>query len=245
MALPTSRCTAITAAAVLVVAFLMAFADRSAAATTCNGDNKSLFDGYADFNAPAWYEGVSAYVVPRDGTACSESGGPGGDGDVAGWVMIAGRGSSTYAQVGFTKNVGYPMRWFAQFNNGGSQFTDRTMYNSTFVRHTFRVLWNSTTGVFDANIDSTHFSSSTFNPFVIGSPWGIGTWTPEYEDEGKDADSDVPGTSGARVQFTSVGVQRFSDNALISQPCGMNVTDDVPSRWHHAASSCTAFDLWG
>lgn len=106
----------------------MMFSPRASASGTCSGAQGSKFDGYYQSgHADHPYEGVSAYMVVRDGNRCSGVANIGNFVDA--WVMIASQTSQAWAQVGFERSVGdsstSDLRWFSQFNDGKGHVVTR------------------------------------------------------------------------------------------------------------------------
>lgn len=235
--------------AVLVVITSFAIPVQTAEAATCSGYS-NYFDGFAQFGHPEHpYEGASSYMIVRNGLNC---GGAPSSSFVTNWVMIASGGTSTYngwGQDGFLKSEGRSMRWFSQFYDGtGTDYEER---DSTFtvtgefgVRHTFRVLWSYACYCLKATIDSTTWDTSSFNPYSsTEAHWGPQPWSPQFSAESSYVQSDIPGTANYPVDYSGLGAQRAGDDHLESMPCIMSAFSDS-SRWHHAASSCTAFETW-
>jgi hypothetical protein len=221
------------------------WADPAAAAGTCSGTNTNFFDGYYQIDHPEHpYEGASTFIVVRDGAVCS--GVVDSNNFLGGWVMIAsGTQGQGYGQVGFDRYAGTTLKWFAEFNDGLGHVADRfstfSVTNQVGVQHTFRVLWTPACACLHANIDTTNWLNSTFNPFFVG--WGPQPWSPQFMDEATWLQTDVPGTPSARTSFSGMGAQRLSDDIIESMPCILSSLNSS-SRWSHSASSCTAVTLW-
>jgi hypothetical protein len=225
-----------------------------ASALTCTGGLVgNFFNGfYQQGHSEHPYEGASSYIVVRDGTNC----GSGHDDFVNAWVMIAGNETLNYdgwGQVGFEHTVGYPLRWFAQ-NDNGSHITSTHIRNtkwSTFsvasqigVRHTFRTLWSYACACLRSTIDTTNWLDSPFNPFNSQEAnFGPQPWSPQFLEESNWNKSWVPGLVSTPVAYTGLGAQRYSDDVIESMPCILTGESDV-SIWKHAATSCTAFTAW-
>lgn len=216
------------------------------AARAC-GLEGNYFDGYGG-SRPEWrYEGVSSYIVVRDTFLCTGSGGIGNFGNA--WVMIAGSGANEWGQVGFERTSGATLRWFSQFNDGemnlDTRYSSFNISSESGVRHTFKVIWwPSCSGgsCLRANIDTTGWDSSNWNPYV---EWGLMPWDPYYSAETGHRESDVPGNGTNRTVFSGMGVQRYEDDQLESVPCGLTeVYNDNTARWGRATNSCTSVSVW-
>ena len=250
------RRTLVAVFATLLCLFSPLSAYTAEAAGVCQSyELGHYFDGFIQSaNATEAFEGVSSYIYPQNGALCSGS-------TVAAWnytnawVMITGRPGPevTYdvgwGQVGFERTVGYPTRWFSQFNDGFRNF--RTRYSSFpvdgefSVRHAFFVTWGAGCHCLQATIDTTPWASSEFNPFnPQQSRFGAQPWSPQFLGETGYVQTDIPGVPTKKVLYTGMGAQRYVDDQLESMPCTLASLNDFPDRWGLSASGCTSFTIW-
>ena len=261
------RLEALTRGVVALVVAALSFAvvltpDVAAAAGTCGtkGVGQTWQTGFyhdpVSFPGNPSYEGASGYIVVRDGDVCT---GPNAFNAnfLNAWLMITGQGN-TWAQVGFERNAGQTLTWFAQdvqdpnHDNILQPGEIATWYyqccsivNQVGVRHTFQVLYNSPCGCIKMIIDGIAAQSTTYNPYAYSSGWGsFSAWLPTFAAEAGFPQSDVPGTSGGKTAFTALGAQLVSNDQLVPMSCSMNFVNENPSRWGLSASSCDAINIW-
>ena len=237
-------------ATLVIVATYLFLPTGAAWASSCRYDGGG-FDGYqqSDFSGGNYFEGVSAFIVVEPGLNCSiPSGGSSFGRQNLSWIMLAGGSGSdkAWAQVGFVKHTeDSSMEWFSQYSHGTNSITGTTKYNidsEIGVRHAFYEYYSPSMGRMESKIDSTPWDSSPFNPFA-DSHWGSIPFRPEFYDEANDGGTHVMGSATNPVAFSSVGVQRYSDDGKQLIPCVLSAGAFI-SEWHHSASSCTAWHLW-
>ena len=211
------------------------------AAGTC-GQRGNWFNGYYQNGKPAYqHTGASSYIVVRDGALCRGVSGYGNFTNA--WVMITGPGDRDWGQVGFERTHGQTLRWFAQFsaaNTLNTWYSPNGVTSQIGIRHTFRVLYDSTRRDLAATIDTTTVYRSGFDPKAT---WGPTNWTPQFFAETGHRETDVPGRPATPTAYSGLGVQRPADGQLVSMPCILS-SATLSSRWGRAASSCTAFTVW-
>jgi hypothetical protein len=120
-----------------------------------------------------------------------------------------------------------------------TRYSTFDIYGQIGVRHAFHVLWHQNCECEVLTIDSTTWSTTTWDPFAR---WQT-PFIPEYSEETAFLETDVPGYSNARTLYTSMGIQGYDNvNRLI--PCVLGVTNANPIRWAHHGISCTSVELW-
>lgn len=224
---------------------------RASAATACPHPQvnppSNYFDGFYQRGRPEWrFIGSSSYIVVQDGALCTGLGGIGNF--TNSWVMIAGSGANyDWGQVGFERTSGYApqtLRWFAQFADDGrlsTRYSTGSVTNQIGVRHAFRVLWSAACNCLEARIDQFVWFRSNFNPKIR---WNAQPWSPQFFAETGHLQTDVPGRSATRTQWSAMGAQRLDNGQLMGMPCILSGENQNPSRWGIAAAGCTSFSVW-
>ncbi|MBB5871394.1 hypothetical protein F4553_004773 [Allocatelliglobosispora scoriae] len=232
------------------------------AAPSCAPSNPtgSYFDGFWHNNAayPQYnWEGASAYIKVWYPGTCSGGFRPWTNA----WVMIAPSSTQSggvgHAQAGYVRDVlpngTEQFVTFGEFaNDANGDGVINTSSPSEWTRiywqnavsgtaPAYRVLWNASTGRLNASYNGTVFATSQFNPY--NSAWRQ-PFSPQFMGETKYQTGNMPGVTGARVNFTALGAQRASDHALVSMSCSMSASNQNTTLWGLQASSCTAFDIW-
>lgn len=242
--------------ALLLGASLQLISPASARAAQTCGTYDSYFAGFNGYNtSPSnWFEGVSSYIVVRDGALCS-----GTTPDVrftSAWVMIASLNANRtsflgYQQIGFSRtnlSGATGLRWFAQMYNGNlsdpngvvTYFSEGTVGNQVGTKHAFRVTYAPTTQLMYGTIDGTLIQRSNFRPF---DEWGPLPWSPQFNAEAFHRESDIPGRGSSRTTYSGLGGQRVSDHQLVPMPCILTGRVDT-ARWSAAPSGCGGFSVW-
>ena len=236
------------AATLLVTAvFTVDFSAPAAAAIANCGTsaNEQVGWGSQFYNGtqPELVEGSSSYIITRTAALCTTDKNGGTNFSTAWNMVYAGQG---YAQAGTMYRYGASCiyAWSEQSLNG--TFTD---YNSgctgAGATHAYRNLFVITNGVYhiQSSVDGKNIHTTSWDP--------LSYWTVPYQvaftGETWYSASDVPGTSGAKTNFTAMGVQRFSDNSLVTS-CG-NVALAAykyagASRYSTNDTSCSYVSVW-
>jgi hypothetical protein len=209
----------------------------------------SLFDGYSDAsNDPDYWEGVSASIVVRSGSVCDTD--TSGNNVSVAWTMVASNaGKGGYAQSGYYRYYGSPLYHFAQYRQTATskyvtKFSTNTIAAGGTYRYWQQSVYNSAAAQWQIrdNYNTTIILQTNFNTF---SAWTL-PLSVQFEGETKYAESDIPGTTSAKAHFSSMQVQRFSDNgfqaglpALYGPAAGQTST-----RYKRSAVAGNAFDIW-
>lgn len=141
----------------------------ASAAGYCSGSADNHFAGFNQTASTPDYEGVSTYIVVRNGNTCS--GDSTNNNFTTSWAMIAGQGKGAYAQVGFIRFAGGTLRWLSEYSTSGTSFT-RTVstyaVNSEIgVRHIFRVLWSASDARLHMYVDSSERDKTNLTRLLI------------------------------------------------------------------------------
>lgn len=208
------------------------------------GTQGNWFDGYYEnpsylSNPPAdWYEGASTYIVTREGLVCDTN--TSSSNFATGWSMIAAGNGSGWAQSGYFRSYGSSITYFSQIASDSTHFQTVFRYNPILgSTHAYRSLYWSGCGCIQTTVDSTVFQQSTFNPY---GRWSF-PFVPQFFGETAYRESDMPGLSSSPMTFWGLGVQRYTDDVLVSIPCILLSRVDS-TRWGLSPSGCTAFNVY-
>jgi hypothetical protein len=94
-------------------------------------------------------------------------------------------------------------------------------------------------------VGSTRITDTNFNPFAVfhGGGYFPPRWEPQYFGEKTYQANDIMGTPDNHLNFTSMGVQQYSNDAFVLEPCTLSV-NVTASRAAIKAYSCTHVDIW-
>lgn len=203
----------------VVVALLLLPVSGAAATGACGDvDFENYFDGYYSVN-----QVFSSKAVIRDRPIflCNENQGATSASSV--WAMVAGQGPNQYAQVGYLKIAGMTKpAAFTEYNDGTNIWNSSHWWRVTYaaiwssgVQHTYVVDYNDTTAKLYMQIDGLTKASTPWSPNLV---WNT-PWSAQFFGETWDRGDDVPGTAGAREDFSSVTV-RHCAGCLWQAPTG-------------------------
>lgn len=163
------------------------------------------------------------------------------------YVMIEDSDGLGWAQVGFERTFGWPVRHIGQFWNGNTQdpVNGGPLYLSTKYSkgsplvgeiYSYSVRYASVCRCFRTMINTTVWQESDFNPYTSFTQ----PWTFSLTGEARYKESDVPGYSGlspgpTRYENAQIYDEEFTWRAL---PCGTAKINDNPARWHVDSTAC-------
>lgn len=242
------------ASASLIAAHAVAAGPAAAEIYTC-GSMGNRWDGYASFSndPPTNPEGTSASLVVRFGAVCDtdRSQPPALTNFQITWVMIAnhnGQGNK-YSQAGYGRWYNSAIYPYAEYNNGSgfSRVFDYNHPQTLGTTHAAKTIFATTncvggpTSCFKNYYDGTVMQQTNYAP--------LGNFTYPYSSqvygEVLYAESDMPGTSGAPMQFSNIQSQRFSDNQWQPfLPSPVPARNDNTARWGLSSFPTNYFSIW-
>lgn len=210
------------------------------------GTGGNWFDGFAGFPAAPHdtYEGVQANVEVQSAQVCdsdrsSYSGGALGN-FVYAWSMIASHDGVGWSQSGYFRSYGTGLLNFSQVNDGHGYLRNATVAGpAPGSTHTY---WQQyiRDGTIRSNVDGTILQIPPFNPYFS---WAF-PFSPQFFAEARYRESDVPGSSGNPVTFSSLTVQRSADDSFVTIPGDvLNQPRDDSGRWNLTSTGATSFDI--
>jgi hypothetical protein len=240
-----------------VISFVPA---QSAMAVTC-GTLGNYFDGYYH-NASTHsdtFEGASGFITNRYNSVCdTDTTGPNPSNNTIGnnfttaWVMIADYSGDSWSQAGVIRGYNTPQYVWAEVvrNNDGSPYIryDRFLGSGGLndgTRNSYYETWSINCLCTQSKQGSSVITNTNFNPFSYWNSGGYSPprWSPQYSGEKTYQASNILGDTAHHVKFESIGVQRFSDNQLVLEPCTLSFIGTA-SRSSHDADGCHDFDIW-
>ncbi len=168
--------------------------------------------------------------------------------------MVYGHDGAGWSQTGqfYATNHGCQSH-FSQQEENVSYFLPVTVFGSCVTPGQVHAVWQQclpSNGHVRANIDLSNFSETQYRVFSQeGSGSGSGWAQPfevEVEGETKYPQSDVPGTSSLRSDFTTLDVQRYSDDAF-ETACNSNAVffdDTTLARYSQYPPGCDHVQVW-
>ena len=264
------RSTNAAALALLVgIAMFAVPTSASAAGATCDAPPSNYFDGY-EHNPTTHtnsFEGASGFIVNRGPLTCNTdttSPNPAtysiGTNFTTSWVMIADYTGTSWSQVGviagwnevtylwaevvngYDPNTQTCTDCYDRFTSGSIQADQRHAYYEKFVANCPPPTNHPCE---ESIVDNTRVTDTNFNPFGTfnGGPGPTPRFSPEYSGEKTYQANDIMGTANTHTNFQSIGVQQYSDDRFVLEPCTLN--------WVHTASrsalsfnGCDNFDIW-
>lgn len=247
--------TLVAAAGLALAVTVCALAPSPAEAqlATC-GTPGNWFDGFVGFptSSDRHYEGVRAVLTVQSAQVCdsdhsvfnySSNGQPTPLGNFTyAWSMITDPTSGGWVQSGYFRSYNQSLTNFSQVNDGhGYLHNAYTAGPAVGSTHTYWQQYVPGGGI-RSNVDTTILQTTPFNPF---SQWSNGDWSPQFLNETRYRESDVPGTTGSHMHWSGLQVQRFSDDAFVDVPCDLLTSpSDDSARWALQSTGCTSFDIW-
>lgn len=100
-------------------------------------------------------------------------------------------------------------------------------------------------GCEESKVGNTRITDTNFNPFVVfnGGGYSPPRWSPQYSSEKTYQSNDIMGAPIDHLNFRSIGVQQYSNDEFVLEPCTLTVTLTA-SRADQEAFGCTSFDTW-
>jgi hypothetical protein len=214
------------------------------------GTNSNYFDGFLQQYGTGSYEGAYALLVNQFGAVCDtdkSAPNPGsndiGSNFTTAWTMIASGNRAGWVQSGFIRGYNSPQYVFSQVYGGGTDLYNRFPANpslSNGEENGYGQRYVPSCGCEYSKFNNTVITQSNFNPYAN---WAF-PFSPQYSGEATYTQNDIPGVPSAQTAFSSMQVQRSSDDVFQSVPCGLLASKIDSSRWARHASSCTAFNIW-
>ena len=231
---------------------------ESASATTCGSQTNGQI-GYDGYSRPpaSWAEtpeGVSGYVMVRNGPVCSNLSYPYTFSTA--WIMLQDAGiSNHYAQSGYMYDNTIPcMRLYNEYNIGNGFVRHLGACASQGVNVTAQVFYTGATGPYPPGGNGLEMEASQPVPIALSNympydPWTLGwSFQPTFFGEvGHSGPNDVPGSVYYPADLSALGIYRVSDGALVTIPCYLaRYSSNLPSpnRYYTSASSCDHIRTW-
>ncbi len=190
---------------------------------------------------------VKGKIRDRPINLCLDPNNTDDDSGVAIWVMLAGWNNNEYAQVGYAREtwMGAPQS-FVEYNDGENVEPNwhRQYYGgiwSSGAQHTYVVDYSGVTGRIYFSIDGLGKGSTPWSPDL---EWGA-PWEGQFYAETWDRGDDIPGTAGARADWSLLAIQVAEPGSWVN-PEGEALTGpaDVPAYKKAWTSWPTAFQTW-
>jgi hypothetical protein len=207
----------------------------------CDSNPDHFWAGWSGVEGTTKIEGVSASLKYRTSDVCTF-----GDGNwYSGWTMIAGLEDFQYAQSGFYFD-GNPlgcMRHFAQQSNVANGKPPTKFGSCTSdgeVHRAWQQYVPNSGGHIRSNIDTTVFLETTWNALLWTRPWRA-----QFNGEVGNMQTDIPGRSTRKTDWSSMTIQAFSDN-VYRGTCGrITLFRGVDNgRWNADAPTCDHVRAW-
>lgn len=210
------------------------------AATTCSSEQHN-FDGVQHPTGGGLSNtGVGASVNTMTPALCT-TGASWADSSI--WVMDADNtlGNGGYAQVGYLRHHGdSTVYYFTEYRKNYNTTSTFNKYGTASGTHSYRDLYNYTTGHIDMWLDSTKLASTNFDPIV---EW-TSPWSPQWFGETHDPGDDIAGTSSSPVYYSSLCIVTSRSGGCSTTPSGLVIYDSY-SRYHIAWDTTNSkFHVW-
>ncbi|HSO29676.1 MAG TPA: hypothetical protein VLS28_07215 [Candidatus Sulfomarinibacteraceae bacterium] len=202
----------------------------------------NYFDGYYSTDQ---VRSSKATIRDRPIFLCNEN--AGATSAATAWAMVAGAGGLQYAQAGYIKFAGSANpQAFTEYNDGTSIWDASHWWRTTYAgiwsngaQHSYVVDYNATTGKLYMQIDGLTKASTPWSPDLV---WNT-PWSAQFFGETMDRGDDVPGTPGARTDFSSVAV-RHCAGCIWQAPTGNSLLSDWPYYKFAWTLNPTAFQIY-
>jgi len=156
--------------------------------------------------------------------------------------MVAGYWPSEYAQAGYAQLPGFATRAFIEYDDGSeSGGWSRIFYAgiwSNGAQHTYTVSYSAQTAKLHFQIDGASKGTTPWSPDVV---WHA-PWEGQFYSETLDSGDDVPGTAGARADWSLLKVQ--TTLGTWKNPDGQVLTSDLAAYKNGWTTWPTAFQTW-
>lgn len=240
--LPFVAVLAALAATVLLVSPAWARPQQSACGTTQNyQQGQSTVSGGSQ---PIAIEGASAIVTDGGGWLICLSDTNGNINFDTTYVMI--QASNGYSQSGLMYRYGFGscIKLWAQQREPGKTAVDAYAGGCSSLGNTWH-FWEQSVYIspswhMRANVNSTIIRQSSTNPFAWGTPFYA-----TFNSEVYHYNSNISGTSTYHTKYSSMQVQRYSDNAWAST-CGNARFGRAagPAPFNLSVTSCSSQESW-
>jgi hypothetical protein len=243
--------------ALLGVSASVVLSPQAAFASTCGTEQNNQV-GWA--SNPAWtsatqpyvLEGVAAYITPRIPSFCTSPANPNANFSEQ-WTMIFGEGNE-YVQSGMyvRPDLACKYEWSEQgFTNPTThlpdfqdEFDQCVTVNGTY-RWWQQSIWTGSAWRIRSNVNSNILYQTT--SYGVPDLVAEGDVYVAFDGETYYSDTDVPGTSSARSENTSMQVQRYSDDTWHSTCSNVTlgrVHRGNTTRYGNTASTCDHIAYW-
>lgn len=240
---------------VVAIAVALGFSPAIATAEQPNCSAQSnYFSGF--YYSPTAYpghsnmNGASSYITVQTASVCDYLNGAPATGQgnfTTAWSMLASNADDSndaYGQSGYIRWYGSSNVDFSEYNNDAGIFY--TKYLGTALsngdKRAYRTRYNGACFCLVMSVNGSTIDMSTFSPYdYFATPF-----SPEFSGETAFTQSDIPGTTAVHAQYSALGYQDSGTGNLVSMPCILSGTPASwgSTRYHHSASSCTAFDIY-
>jgi hypothetical protein len=227
----------------------------SAEVYTCGSTSPDNYHGGYQQNTNAVnYIGSQVDIVNRYGAVCDTKTGQGNFTNAYG--MIAGvnifTGDPGWGQSGYIRWYNSCTYFFSQIEEDYPNTLPQTWYGSTCLTY------GNTNTYQNTQVDGCACLHSNINGIKeLGSTWNPkGTWltpfSPQFEDETRYLESDIPGNGSARTNWSNLMGKRLSDNSWVAYPCNAltHVNDGSATRadgekwWVSPDQTCPKFHTY-
>ncbi|WP_188944623.1 hypothetical protein [Nakamurella endophytica] len=173
--------------------------------------------------------------------------------------MIADYNLNSWSQVGAISGYNLDQYFWAEvvlhWNNGSPDERYDRFIGSPLtygVRHAYTEKWVASCpaptnhSCEESFVDSTRVTDTDFNPFgnFAGGPTSPPRWSPQYSAEKTYQESQIQGDPSTHAKFTSIGVQQFSNNAFVLEPCTLSIAAPQATYAGRSSSGCVNIDVW-
>lgn len=227
-------------------------------ASTCGSQSPAQI-GYAGYTSlpSSWSqtpEGVSAYIMARNGPVCSNLSYPYTWSTA--WVMLQDDGvSNHYAQAGYMyDNTSGCMRLYNEYNIGAGFTRHLGACVTQGVKVTANVYYTGAAGPYPPGGHGLSMQTSQPTPIALSNympydPWTLGwSFQPTFFGEtDHSGPNDIPGSVYAKADISAMGIYRVSDGAQVPIPCYLSkYSSNLPSpnRYFANASGCDHIRVW-
>lgn len=211
------------------------------AAIACqNGSFQHYFDGNRSNILHTW--AAQGRIRDRPINLCLDPGNTDDDSGAAIWVMVAGYWPDEYAQAGYARLPGFATRAFTESDDGAEPGGhSQVFHNGIWVsgaQHTYTVSYSAQTAKLHFQIDGVSKGSTSWSPDVV---WHA-PWEGQFYSESLDSGDDVPGTAGARADWSLLKVQ--TTLGTWKNPDGQALTSDLAAYKNGWTTWPVAFQTW-
>lgn len=198
----------------------------SAEVFTCGSTSSSNYHGgYVQNGGAVNYVGSQVDIVNRYGAVCdtntTKANFTNAYGMIAGFMANPFDPGLGWGQSGFIRWYNSCTYFFAQTEQDTSTTQPNTWYGTTCLTYgntnTYQNTQIDSCSCLHSNINGTRELQTTWDPKnVWASPF-----SPQFEDETRYLQSDIPGNASARTNWSNLMGKRRTDNTWVNYPCNV------------------------